>query len=211
MNSKSAIVLLCGLSFFAAAGPEIQAQAGSNVVMMVNVPATLEKTIDGKKSKAGDAVTAKVSAVTQLNDGTKVPAGSVLVGHIDSVTASENKGDSTAVVTFDKLQIKGGNELAVKATVISVSSLLPSFGNEDKPYDPSSYKPGSMGDNKTNGSNNQGSGSTAPHPIDGLTLSGTPKDATSATLTQAKKNVHLSSGVQLVVSVAPLPSGAASH
>jgi hypothetical protein len=212
MKPKSAAVLFSALFCITAGSLQVRAQAsGSNVITMVNVPATLEKTIDAKKSKAGDPVTAKVSAATQLGDGTKVPSGSMLTGHIDSVTPSENKGDSTVVMTFDKLQIKNGVEASIKATVVSVTSMAPGFGSEDRSYDPSSYRPGSQGDNKSNGSNNQGGNPTAPHPIDGLTLSGTPQDATSATLTEAKKNLHLSSGVLLVVSVALLPNGAASR
>jgi hypothetical protein len=108
------------------------------------------------------------------------------------------------VVTFDKLQVKDGKELAVKATLMSITTTASEDG-DDKPYDPSSYRAGSQGDNKANGSN---SPSTGPHPIAGLTVTSSPKDAASGTLTEAKKNVHLSSGVQLVVSVASIPPGA---
>lgn len=176
---------------------------------MVSVPTILEKTIDAKKAKAGDVVTAKVSSAVQLSDGTKVPAGSILEGHIDSVTPSEKKSDSTLTVTFDKLQIKNGNELAVKATLGSVLTTAPK--DDDKGYDPSSYRPGTAGDNKSNGQNGQNATSAAPHPIDGLTLVGSPTNPTSGTLTQAKKNIHLTNGVQLNISVAAMPSGAGTH
>ncbi len=178
----------------------------AQTVTMVNVPTTLEKTVDAKKAKAGDSFNAKLSASTQLTDGTKIPSGSILEGHIDSVTPSEKKSDSKVTVTFDKLQIKNGNEVNVKATLVSAMSTAPT--GDDKPYNPSSYRPGTAGDNKTNGQNDQTSGFNAPpHPIDGLTVAGLPQDATSGTFTQAKGNVHLSSGVQLVVSVAVTPSG----
>jgi len=166
-----------------------------HVIMMVNVMANVE---------TGDPVTARTTAATALSDGTQVPAGSILAGHIDTVTPSEKKSDATLVLTFDKLQIKNGKEIPIKATIVSVASTAPTFGSDDKPYDPSSYRPGTQGDNKANGENGQ-SGSTAPHPIDGLTLSGSPKDSFSATLTQAKKNVQLSSTTHLVVSVAAVP------
>ena len=175
-----------------------------HVIMMVNVMADVEKAIDTKKAKTGDPVTARTTAATALSDGTQVPAGSILAGHIDTVTPSEKKSDATLVLTFDKLQIKNGKEIPIKATIVSVASTGPTFGSDDKPYDPSSYRPGTQGDNKANGENGQ-SGSTAPHPIDGLTLSGSPKDSFSATLTQAKKNVQLSSTTHLVVSVAAVP------
>ncbi|HEX3470032.1 MAG TPA: hypothetical protein VHT28_02500 [Silvibacterium sp.] len=175
-----------------------------HVITMVNVMASVEKGVDTKKAKTGDPVTARTTAATALSDGTQVPAGSILAGHIDSVTPSEKKSDATLVLTFDKLQIKNGKEIPIKATIASITSTTPAF-SEDKPYDPSSYRPGTQGDNKANGENNQGSGSTAPHPIEGLTFSGSPKDSFSATLTQAKKNLQLSSSTHLVVSVAAVP------
>jgi hypothetical protein len=179
----------------------------AQTISMVNVPTILEKTIDAKKAKAGDVVTAKVTSAVQLSDGTKVPVGSILEGHIDSVTASEKKSDSTLTVTFDKLQIKNGNELAVKATLGSVLTTAPK--DDDKGYDPSSYRPGTAGDNKSNGQNS--GGNVAPHPIDGLTLVGSPTNPNSGTLTQAKKNIHLTNGVLLNISVAAMPSGAGTH
>ncbi|MGA7318523.1 MAG: hypothetical protein WBX22_31670 [Silvibacterium sp.] len=176
--------------------------APSHVIMMVNVMASIEKTIDSKKAKTGDPVTAKATAATVLSDGTRVPVGSTLLGHIDSIAPSEKKSDGILVLTFDMLQIKNGKEIPIKATVMSVTSTSPTFGVDDKPYDPSSYITGTQGDNKTNGENNQTRG---PHTIVGLTLSGSPNDSFSATLTQARKNVELSSSTQLVVSVAAIP------
>jgi hypothetical protein len=176
--------------------------ASSRVIMMVNVMASIEKTIDSKKAKTGDAVTAKATAATVLSDGTRVPVGSILLGHIDSIAPSEKKSDGILVLTFDKLQIKNGKEIPIKATVMGVTSTSPTFGVDDKPYDPSNYITGTQGDNKTNGENNQTRG---PHTVVGLTLSGSPKDSFSATLTQARKNVELSSSTQLVVSVAAIP------
>jgi hypothetical protein len=184
--------------------------AAAQTIAMVNVPATLEKGIDAKKAKAGDPFTAKVSGSTQLSDGTKVPSGSVLEGHIDSVTPSEKKSDSTMTVTIDKLQIKNGNEVGIKATLVSVMTTAPR--DEDKPYDPSGYHAGTAGDNKANGQNNRDAGfSSAPHPIDGLTVAGSPQEPTSGTFTQAKSNVRLSGGVQLVVSVALAPAASNPH
>jgi hypothetical protein len=202
-----AAIFLCPFAGHAQTASEPQAAETphNQVITMTNILANVDKAVDAKKAKAGEPITAKTTAATQLNDGTRVPVGSILEGHIDSVTPSDKKSDSTMVVTFDKLQIKDkdAKELPVKATLIAITTTA--SDDNDKPYDPSSYRAGSQGDNKANGSN---SPSTGPHPIAGLTVTGSPKDAASGTLTQAKKNVHLSSGVQLVVSVAAIPPGA---
>ncbi len=202
-QTASLALLFASVSIVAAQTPSAPQSESSHVIMMVNLTASIEKTIDSKKAKAGDPVAAKTTATTTLSDGTQVPSGSILTGHIDNVTPSENKGDSTLTITFDKLQIKNGKEIPVKATVVSVASTAPA-GDDGKPYDPSSYRPGMLGDNKANGQNNQPV-STGPHPVEGLSVAGSPKEPTSGTFTQEKKNLHLTSSTQLVVSVAATP------
>lgn len=179
--------------------------AAAQSITMVSVGATLEKTIDAKKAKAGDPISAKVSTAAQLSDGTKVPIGSVFTGHIDSVTPSEKKSDSIMTVTFDKLQIKNGSQIDVKATLESAMTTAPS--GSGGPYDAGLARQGAAPNATSNAQSNTG-GIGPPHPIDGLTVTGSPHGATSATLTQSKGNVHLSSGVDLVFSVAIVPAGA---
>ena len=216
LESRQIRVLLLSIvaaTLFAGAPAACTAQADSNrptrVIQMVNVTANIQKTIDAKKNKAGDPVLAKVVDGGNLSDGTTVSSGSVLIGHVNSVTPSEKKGDSVLVLTFDKVAIKGGNEVPIKAVVMRVSSLASTFGHE-KNDDPDANRPahastgspagGIVMDHPVSGDLTAG-----PHPIDGLTLSGSAGDATSATLTQAKKNVQLNNYTQLIVSIAAMP------
>lgn len=189
---------------FAAVLASVSFAATQNITM-VSVGATLEKTLDAKKAKAGDPVSAKVSTAAQLSDGTKVPIGSVLTGHIDSVTPSEKKSDSIVTLTFDKLEIRNGNQIDVKATLVSAMTTAPS--GSGGPYDAGLARQGAAPNANSNAQNNTG-GIGPPHPIDGLTVTGSPHDASSGTLTQSKGNVHLSSGVDLVFSVALVPPDA---
>lgn len=180
----------------------------SNVVQMVNVTANLQKTIDAKKTKAGDPVGAKSTEQATLSNGTKVPVGSLLIGHIDSISPAEKKGDSILVLTFDKLAIKDGPEIPIKAIVVKVSSFATTFGQEQANNDPNANRPASDSLGRPSGANviaHPEGNTSGPHPIEGLTLSGSPNDPTSGTFTQAKKNIHLTNNTQLVVSVAPLP------
>src|SRR5580698_2079328 len=153
---KPAVAILAAIlasTLFVAAQPASGSQAdSSHVITMVNLPATLEKAIDARKSKVGDPVLAKVTDSAVLNDGTQVPSGSILEGHIDTLTPSENKGDSTLVLTIDKLQVKNGKEIGIKATVTQVASLAADYGADKGPTDPSSYRPGSAGNSGQNNS-----------------------------------------------------------
>jgi hypothetical protein len=203
------IPILAG-TFFAGTRFAYAGQAAGNstrVIQMVNITATLEKTIDSKKNKVGDPVTAKSIVGTALSDGTQVPIGSVLMGQINSIIPSENKGDSILVLTFDKLAING-KQIPIKAVVVRVLSFGSTFGQEQANNDPDANRPAapSVGTPGGGGVIDHPTGdSMSLHPIQGLTLSGSANDATSATLTQAHKNIHLTNSTQLTVSVASLP------
>ncbi|MGC1361764.1 MAG: hypothetical protein WA419_13210 [Silvibacterium sp.] len=216
LEYRAARVLLFSVlatTLFAGAQATCAAQANESrptrVIQLVNVTANLEKTIDAKKNKAGDPVTAKSTVATTLGDGTPVPAGSVLMGQINSIIPSVKKGDSILVFTFDKLAIKNGKEIPIKAVVVLVSSFGSTFGEEQANNDPDANRPAaaSVGTPGAAGGviAHPTGDSTGLHPISGLTLSGSVNDVTSGTLTQAHKNIHLTNSTQLIVSVAALP------
>lgn len=185
------------------------AQSGSGTIQMTNVVANVDKTVDSKKAKAGDAFTAKTTEETTLNDGTAVPVGSVLEGHVDSATVSEHKSDGALVLTIDKLQIKGGKEIPVKATIMQVGSFERAIGNgsngqpQDRAFDRSARDTARMS-GATAGSGQDQSG---PHDVPGLKLTSTVDGANSGTLTQEKGNVHLSNENRIQASVAVIPPG----
>lgn len=175
-------------------------------IQMQTLVANVEKGVDVKKAKPGDEFTAKVLTGTTLNDGTVVPAGSVLEGHVDSATPSQHHGDSTLVLTIDKLQLKGGNEIAIKTMIISVASFEKELGGggqvQDRAFDTSTKDMGRM-----NGASDAQQDSSGPHPVSGLTLTSAATDPNSGTLTQKKGNVHLSNEDQIQVAVAVVPKG----
>jgi hypothetical protein len=199
-----ALVASLGGLYTAVAQSTAAGAAPEHVIQMVNLVANVDKSIDTKKAKAGDAFTAKVTTAGKLDDGTDVPIGSVLEGHVDSVTPSENKGDSVLTVTIDKLAIKNGKEIPVKATITHVAS---TESEDDKGYsDPSSYQARSIPATRPSDMQDPNA-PKAPHSIPGLTFTSSPHDATSGTFTYAKKNLRLGNSVQLQVSVAAAPPG----
>lgn len=90
-------------------------------IQMINYVGTIQGGLDAKKAKAGDAVNLKILNEAKLNDGTDVTKGSIIEGHIDSITPSENKSDSTAVITFDKISV-GGKETPVRAWILNIGT-----------------------------------------------------------------------------------------
>ena len=125
MGAGAGITL--GLLAGAAVLAQSQASSADNAtqpqhkIQMVQAQATLDSTLDAKKAKQGEPVTAKLEGSVQIPDAQALPKNTVLEGHVDQVQASEHKSDSLMVVTFDKAKLKDGQELPIKATIIAVS------------------------------------------------------------------------------------------
>lgn len=89
-------------------------------IQMVPVRATLTRSMNAKKLKVGQAVTAKLDQKVKLPNEPMLKRNTVLEGHVVSVTASKHHSNSKIAVTFDKVKLKAGKELPVKATVMAV-------------------------------------------------------------------------------------------
>ncbi len=207
LSAVLSTVLATGIFVF---GTPSSSQAQIKVpvkVQMTTVVANVEKTIDAKKAKPGQAFAAKIVVGTTLNDGTVVPVGSVLEGQVDSATKSEHHSDSTLVLTIDKLKLKDGKEIPVKATILQVSTFEKEFGNGDGQPRTGPFE-NSKRDSAMMNSSMAGQGSASgPHPVPGLTLTSSVNDPNSGTLTQKRDNVRLSNQNQIQVSVGVVPKG----
>jgi hypothetical protein len=104
--------------------PHTQADSASNSEMN----ATLSKSVDARKAKPGDPVTATNDKDTKSADGTSIKRGSTLVGHVTKSqpldkSASDSVGaQSMLSVVFDKAILKDGREIPLNATIQAVSA-----------------------------------------------------------------------------------------
>jgi len=87
------------------------AQAGptsASTIQATRISAELAKKIDAKDAKVGDEVVAKTTSEARLADGTKLPKGSKLVGHVTDVQAkSHDNHDSHVAFAFDHGRAEG--------------------------------------------------------------------------------------------------------
>jgi len=98
-------------------------QASASLSQATAVSAELSKKIDTKDAKAGDQVVAKTTSEGRLADGTRLPKGSKLVGHVTDVQAkSHDNRDSHLAFAFDRAVLKDGREVPVRATMQSLSA-----------------------------------------------------------------------------------------
>jgi hypothetical protein len=191
----------------AAATPATAAAVGHGAF-----PVKTTKTLDSSKLKQGDVIEVETSGSFKLPDGTVVPKGSKLQGRVVSSKArSKGDLDSELTLAFDRLNIQGGKQLALKGAVQAV------YPPADEPMGPNMSTAGTSAGgsgagaspagigltNTKNGSNMQSSSTaqsamdmkaTGVQGIDNLQLD-------NGVLTSKGKNVKVSGGVRMIVHV----------
>ena len=80
------MLLVILFAFSARALAEISIPAGTIL------PVALRSSLNSKKSKAGQAITARIMQDVPLSTGEKLPAGSKVIGHVIEVSEAENGG-----------------------------------------------------------------------------------------------------------------------
>ncbi len=98
--------------------------AGSPVasaVEMSPVNGELVNKLDSKTAKAGDSVVVRTRASVKTTDGTEIPKGSKLVGHVIAAQASGAGENSQVALQFDHVELKGGQNVAVHSQIQSIA------------------------------------------------------------------------------------------
>ena len=103
------------------------------------INATLNSSIDSKKAKPGQQITAHTVEPVKSTDGrTILPNGTKLIGHVTKATARSNgQGESMLAIQFDKAMLKGGQEVPLNNVVIQAVAapclrhrIIPNFNAE---------------------------------------------------------------------------------
>ncbi len=116
---------------------------------MSSVTGELEGKLDSKTAKVGDRVVLKTTEKVVTADGTLIPRGTRLVGHITQVQASDSSHPVSQMgIAFDHAELKNGQSIAIFTLIRGVNHspgvMAMNSMNGDRPM-------GGMGDS-TNGS-----------------------------------------------------------
>ena len=87
-------------------------------IHLVGVRATLDKSLDARKVRVGEALTARPEAKVHIAKGIDIETSSRLLGRVDTVQTSTGKSDSAITVTFDRALLKDGRQIPIKATIL---------------------------------------------------------------------------------------------
>jgi hypothetical protein len=212
LNAALAALLCCGqASAFAQAAP---AAVGHGAF-----PVKVTKTLDSSKLKDGEAVEVETAGSFRLPDGTLVPKGSKLKGHVTASKArSKGDTDSQLTIVFESLEVTNGKTLPIKGAVQAV--FPPAEEQEPMMAGKASgaagggysagaagsgggYSAGTMGtvtDSKS-GSNMESSGKAEPaaNPKSVGVQGIKDLDLNDGVLSSKGKNVKLGSGVRIIV------------
>jgi hypothetical protein len=99
------------------AAPLTPAPAASQVLL----PVSLETSLDSKKKNVGDEVEGKIATLVHLSDGTVIPQGAKVVGHV-TASKAKSKGDSESslAIVFEKVSLSAGKTLNIKGYIRAV-------------------------------------------------------------------------------------------
>ncbi len=93
-------------------------QQNPSAPVYARVEVILTKTLDARKSKAGDVVLARTADEFALANGVQVPKNTRLIAHLTEV---QSKGhgfsESRLGLVFDKIQLRDGREIPVSMLV----------------------------------------------------------------------------------------------
>lgn len=103
-----------------------QTSAGSGEASLsagTTLNAVLTKSIDSRKAKEGDEVTAKTTTDLKAEGQRTIPKGTKLVGHVTKASA-KGKGDSDSSlgIIFDRAEVAKGREVPIHAVIQAVAA-----------------------------------------------------------------------------------------
>lgn len=172
-------------------------------------PAKVSKTLDSSKLKDGDTFEVETAGSFKLADGTLVPKGSKISGHVTTAKArSKGDPDSQLTLAFDKLNISGGKQLSLKGDVQAVyppaeEAMGPNMANAGTSQGGSGGGASPAGVGITNAKSGSSLESSGGQSVMDMKFNGVQGmhdlSLNNGVLSSKGKNVKLGSGVRVVV------------
>jgi hypothetical protein len=212
MNRTSIATLGILLAAILCYGQDTTSPAAPGPIGHGAFPVKVAKSLDSSKLKDGDVVEVETAGSFKLPDGTLVPKGSKVTGHVTAAKA-RSKGDPESQLTlaFDKLSVASGKLLSIKGTVQAVFPPLeeaaPLMAGKASGAAGGGYAGGTMGTvtDAKSGSNTDSENKPVADPVADPKSVGVKGirdlQLDNGVLTSKGKNVKLGSGVRMIVHV----------
>jgi hypothetical protein len=197
--------------------------ASSAPVSTSHVQAQLLTGVKAAKAKANDPVRAQTMTPLALADGSVIPVGSTLTGHVVKVVPDSPDGHTSSIaITFESVELKKHQTVPLKLSIASAMAASAGAGNNT--YQTASRSANGVTDShaldghaytaKDDSTNIETSGGGTPGKttaaqagsvigLPGVTLVFDDGPNALSTFVSAKKNLQLDSGLQIILVVAP--------
>lgn len=123
-----AVATLCATGAMAQAPPSAE-NTGSDASLTggTAINAALNSSIDSRKAKPGEQITAHITDAVKSSDGRMIlPKGTKLVGHVTQASArSKDQGESMLAIQFDKAVLRDGHEVPLQNAVLQAVAAPP--------------------------------------------------------------------------------------
>jgi hypothetical protein len=101
---------------------EPPAASAPAAIQLSPVTAELTGKLDSKTAKAGDSVVLKTTEKATMADGTIIPKGSKIMGHVtEAQPYVANSDNGRITLQFEQAQLKSGQTLPIKSAIQTVS------------------------------------------------------------------------------------------
>ena len=163
--------------------------------MLLSADALLIQNIDSKNVAQGQAIMAKLTSNVKEAGQAELPKGTLLVGQVEQVEASNHDGPSKLSIVFNQARLRDGRTIPVKVTLLSA------YPASDGPY----YgETGALPDIvEANIISEHKSVDQEPGTLGHVAMHSAVKDNVSAEFTSKDHNVNLKRGTHLQIAIAP--------
>ena len=141
-----------------AANPE----AAVPTANMTPVNGELVSKLDSKTAKTGDSVVVQTRTAAKTPDGTVIPKGSKLIGHVIGVQPSAGGQTSQVALLLDQVELKGGQSMAVHSQIQSIAPAGGAAAGQDSSVGSRSMSGPPAGNSNPNASGAGSSPNTTP-------------------------------------------------
>jgi len=98
--------------------------------------------LDSKSARVGENVVLKTREKVEMADGTVIPKGSRLIGHVTAVEAhSSSHAGSSLALAFDRAELKHGQSIAIHSAIWSVAPPVSTMASSSMDEDDSMATP----------------------------------------------------------------------
>jgi len=129
------------------------------------IVAELAKSVDAKKAKPDDKIEARLTMDLLSHGKVEIPRGAKIIGHItDAKTGVKQAPGSMVEIAFDRIVLKGGREIPLKATIQALGAPLQISGTSSDGIPDASAESPNLNGNMPDGMGNPGRNGTTGYP-----------------------------------------------